>query len=384
MERKNVSVVYDRRKRFEKTGKGKLEIMVYFGHNSRKYITVADATPANWEFVAQSAKVREMLRDCERILDAMDAIGEDRTPENFNTHFQKKEKIEASTPNENLFNGVDQNSSFLDYMKDCIDAEDLAPGSRKNKLVVLAALREFGKFTKFKDITLPGIILLNDWLLMDGTRSVPTVYGYHKKIKMYVTRLYESGMIPCNPYNQKTFPRGSYKERRPLSEDELVRIRTAVLEGKMDRARDLFIFAAYTGLSYCDAMAFDFKIHTEKVGDMYYIDGSRIKTGALFFTPILPPAMDVLKKYNFKLPYVWNQHLNDYLHLVEAKLEFNKPLTYHVARHSFATLSLSHDIPIEHVARMMGHKEIRTTQIYAKVLKSTIERHASQMAAELK
>lgn len=269
-------------------------------------------------------------------------------------------------------------------MKDCIDAEDLAPGSRKNKIVVLEALREFGKFTKFKDITLPGIILLNDWLLMDGTRSVPTVYGYHKKIKMYVTRLYESGMIPCNPYNQKTFPRGSYKERRPLSEDELVRIRTAVLEGKMDRARDLFIFAAYTGLSYCDAMAFDFKMHTEKVGDMYYIDGSRIKTGALFFTPILPPAMDVLKKYNFKLPYVWNQHLNDYLHLVEAKLEFNKPLTYHVARHSFATLSLSHDIPIEHVARMMGHKEIRTTQIYAKVLKSTIERHASQMAAELK
>lgn len=80
MEKKNVSVVYDRRKRFEKTGKGKLEISVYFGHNSRKYITVADATPANWEFVAQSAKVQEMIRDCERILDAMDAIGEERTP----------------------------------------------------------------------------------------------------------------------------------------------------------------------------------------------------------------------------------------------------------------------------------------------------------------
>lgn len=283
-----------------------------------------------------------------------------------------------------MFNGVDQNSSFLDYMQSCIDEEDNAPGTRKNKIVVLNALREFGKLTRFRDITLPGIILLNDWLLMDGTRTVPTVYGYHKKIKMYVTRLYESGMIPCNPYNQKSFPRGSFKERRPLSEDELVRIRTVVLEGKMDRARDLFIFSAYTGLAFCDVMAFDFKKHTEKVGDLYYIDGSRIKTGSNFFTPILKPAWDVLVKYNFKLPYIWNQHLNDYLHLIEAKLELNKPLTFHVARHSFATLSLSHDIPIENVSRMLGHHDIRITQIYAKVLKSTIERHAEAMAAAIK
>ena len=57
-----------------------------------------------------------------------------------------------------------------------------------------------------------------------------------------------------------------------------------------------------------------------------------------------------------------------------------KPLTFHVARHSFATLSLSHDVPIEKVARMLGHTDIKTTQIYAKILKSTIETYATELS----
>ena len=69
---------------------------------------------------------------------------------------------------------------------------------------------------------------------------------------------------------------------------------------------------------------------------------------------------------------VWLFHL----HLIQAAMKLNKNLTFHIARHSFATLALAHDVPIENVARMLGHQNIRTTQIYAKVLKSTIERHA--------
>jgi site-specific recombinase XerD len=65
---------------------------------------------------------------------------------------------------------------------------------------------------------------------------------------------------------------------------------------------------------------------------------------------------------------------------LESRANINKPLTFHVARHSFATLSLSHDVPIEKVARMLGHQDIKTTQIYAKILKSTIERHSVDLS----
>jgi len=61
--------------------------------------------------------------------------------------------------------------------------------------------------------------------------------------------------------------------------------------------------------------------------------------------------------------------MNDYLHVIQADLKIKKEMTCHIARHSFATLMLSHDIPIESTARMLGHKNIKTTQIYAKILK---------------
>lgn len=89
--------------------------------------------------------------------------------------------------------------------------------------------------------------------------------------------------------------------------------------------------------------------------------------------------MNVLKKYKRKLPIISNEKYNDYLHVVESHLGLNKPLTSHVARHTFATtVALAHDVPIESVSKMLGHKDIKTTQIYAKVLKSTIERNVMQ------
>lgn len=65
------------------------------------------------------------------------------------------------------------------------------------------------------------------------------------------------------------------------------------------------------------------------------------------------------------------------------ELHIRQNLTFHVARHTFATLALSHDVPIENVARMLGHQDIKTTQIYAKVLRSTIERHAEALQGAL-
>ena len=117
---------------------------------------------------------------------------------------------------------------------------------------------------------------------------------------------------------------------------------------------------------------------------MYYIDGSRIKTGVNFYTPILKPAMDVLKKYKFKLPQISNQKANDYLHVLQDRMGLRKNLTFHLARHSFATMALANDVPIENVARMLGHTDIKTTQIYAKILNTTIERHACNLQRRIK
>ena len=109
-----------------------------------------------------------------------------------------------------------------------------------------------------------------------------------------------------------------------------------------------------------------------------------MKTGSKFFTPILPPAMEVLKKYDFKLHVISNQKINDYCDIIKERLNINKSITCHIARHSFATLMLSYGIPMEQVQRMLGHKNITTTQIYGKILKANVEKNVTQKLKDLK
>ncbi len=205
-------------------------------------------------------------------------------------------------------------------------------------------------------------------------------------MRKYIKLAFQLGYISKNPYESALchFAKGKSKERKPLSENELVTLRKLRLNAKEGRVRDLFVFCAYTGLSYIDSQNFDYETMTAEVNGKLYIDGERMKTGNTFFTPILPPAMQILKKYDFKLPHISNQKANDYLHLIESRMNINKPMTMHVARHSFATLCLTYDVPLDKVQRMMGHSDIKTTQIYAKILKSSNERHTENLSKRIR
>ena len=224
-------------------------------------------------------------------------------------------------------------------MRDNIATAKIRESTRGQKLVTLKALTEFDKITKFSDLTVQNLRAFDKWLRADGTRSDVCVSNYHKNLRIQCSKALQEGFIDRDPYDLVKFPRGKCKERRPLSEVELKRMREIELPEREARIRDLFIFAAYTGLAFCDTQDFDFRTMTEQIDDLYYIDGSRLKTGTNFFTPILPPAMEVLKRYNFKLPKISNQKANDILHMIEVRMGLNKPVTFHLARHSFATLS---------------------------------------------
>ena len=380
MTKNYVTVVFDRKKTAAKNGTGKIELQVRLTRTCRKYIVVDECSPIQWRTRRINKDVFEEQLRIEKIVESMECLGEPMTLENLNVHLgiENKPKPKSSSskqPKEKKAKNP-LKESFLDFMRDEIVKERSKESTKKQKMVAYDALVRWGKIETFADLTPPKLKAWDEWLREDGTRSDPAVYNYHKRLKPYVRSAYEKGIIEKDPYTMCHFPRGRSKERRPLTETELKKIRDAELSDKEARVRDLFIFAAYTGLAFCDVMQFNFKTMTEQSGDMYFIDGSRLKTGTSFFTPILPPAMEVLQRYDYKLPKITNQKANDYLHLIESRLGINKSITFHVARHSFATLSLSHDVPIEKVARMLGHTDIKTTQIYAKILKTTVEKHA--------
>ncbi|WP_442845672.1 site-specific integrase [Leeuwenhoekiella sp. H156] len=171
-------------------------------------------------------------------------------------------------------------------------------------------------------------------------------------------------------------------EKQFLTRDELQKIETTDLKNsKLQTVKDIFIFACYTGLSYIDIK----NLHQNNI--VKGIDGSdwiftqRAKNEQVVKVPLLPTPLRLLNKYKLHaefnngklLPIYSNQKVNSYLKDIATLLKIPKHLTFHSARHTFATsVTLANGVPIETVSKMLGHTKISTTQIYARVLEEKI------------
>ena len=192
----------------------------------------------------------------------------------------------------------------------------------------------------------------------------------------------------ANDYIRKD-PFSNYKitqkslERNCLTQKEIQKLidKDFSIE-RIEIVRDLFIFQCHTGLSYRDLEKLS-KNHIRIGIEGYkWIIMNRTKTGSEFRIPILPPAENILKKYKNNpchqiketlLPVPSNQKMNAYLKEVADLCGIDKKLHTHLARHTYATtVTLSNGVPMETVSKLLGHKKIATTQIYAKVLDSKI------------
>lgn len=147
---------------------------------------------------------------------------------------------------------------------------------------------------------------------------------------------------------------------------------------RLARVRDIFIFQIYTGLSYCDLEELTEDSIELGIDGERWIVINRKKTGTRSSIPLLLQALEILDKYKTDplciaehklLPVCTNQRMNGYLKEIATICGINKNLTTHLARHTFATtITLSKGVPIETVSKMLGHTDLKTTQIYSKVV----------------
>ncbi len=170
-----------------------------------------------------------------------------------------------------------------------------------------------------------------------------------------------------------------------LTEDELERVMKKRLHSqRVARVRDTFLFACFTGFSYSDIRDLTAcKIQKGPDGEPWLF-ATRQKTGIPCNVPLLPPALalakryandEVCKKKGQVVPVLSNQKLNNYLKEIADLCDIQKNITMHVGRHTFATtVCLSQGVPIETVSKMLGHTNLKTTQIYAKVIEDKVAR----------
>lgn len=162
-------------------------------------------------------------------------------------------------------------------------------------------------------------------------------------------------------------------DRGFLTEEEIEAIMTHKFDIKrLELVRDIFIFCCFTGLAYIDVRALKPK-NIVPLNRVEWIMSKRIKTGTPINVVLFEGAKLIVKKYEgdrrckgHLFPILCNQKMNQYLKEIAASCGINKNLTFHMARHTFATLTLSKGVPIESVSRMLGHTNIKTTQIYAR------------------
>lgn len=151
---------------------------------------------------------------------------------------------------------------------------------------------------------------------------------------------------------------------------------------KLERARDLFVFSCYTGLSYVDLVNLKPSNIIIGIDGEYWVKTSRQKTDTPVNVPLLPPAFKLIEKYKNSpllskegrlLPYLCNQKLNEYLKKIATLSSIKKYLNFHLARHTFSTtVTLANGVPLETVSKMLGHTKLSTTQIYVHVLEKKI------------
>lgn len=148
---------------------------------------------------------------------------------------------------------------------------------------------------------------------------------------------------------------------------------------RLEQVRDIFLFCCYTGLAYVDVYSLTRK-DIVKDGEKYWIKKARHKTNNMCHIPLITPALNIINKNSVHnqatgrlLPVLSNQKMNAYLKEIAAIVGINKNLTTHCARHTFATtVTLANNVSIENVSKMLGHKSIKMTQHYARILDSSI------------
>jgi len=269
------------------------------------------------------------------------------------------------------------------YMKSLIDKQ-YSYGTYKNYITTIKRLQEFiKKIYNDNDMSLSKInydfiYKFSQYILIETQCNHNGMMKHMQRLKKVTNFCIKNQYITHDPFNGFHI-NFKHSNRMYLTMDELHTITDVELNESLMKVRDVFLCACYTGLSYTDIKKLN-KTHIKKGDDNFmWIYINRNKTNTPSNIPLLPKAESLINKYmelcnsDVIFPVISNQKINKYLKQIATICDIHKNITFHSARHTFATtITLSNGMPIETVSKMLGHNSLKTTQIYARVIESKV------------
>ena len=297
--------------------------------------------------------------------------------------------------------------SFTQCFQDIINRMEKSRGNDGNSEANIQKHRccfdHFQKFIReeyrasdlsFSAINRSTIDNLAEYLKTTGKCSHNTDMKHMQIIKKIYRVGIDNGWVRVNAFANFKFKIKTV-DRNCLTEEELQRLMDKTFDiHRLDHVKDLFLFSCFTGLAYVDLANLK-RSNIVKNGGSDWIKNKRAKTGVEASIPLLEPARKILEKYragwqsleNDKPLFnvISNQKLNGYLKEIARICKIDKPVSFHLARHTFATtVTLSNDIPLETVSKMLGHSRITMTQHYSKVIDKKIAKDTEKLFEKYK
>lgn len=364
----SVRVLFDFRHRANKTTQGAVSICITY-QRRRKYIsTGVKVLPSQWDKKTSTIKNRlDAMQLNERIASLLA-----RANEYVNTSIKSGGRFSLEGIENYMSNKADSGGNFIEFMEAEIRANNNLGAETKRKYMQTPSyLKKWGKMTTFTDVTKANALEWLNWLHSFGYRQ-QTVHSIYKTFKQYVYLAEQKGLIEGDPLAGIKVARGKSLPDRWLTRDELTKLESTPVLPVLEKIKDLFLIQCYTGLAFGDI----YSITEDGItfgGDMPVLTGYRHKTGEKYTIPLLSECIELLKKYDYKLPRISLVQYNLRLKAVAAQCGIDRPVASHWGRRTCGMLLLNKGVPIEIVAKVLGHSDIRTTQMcYAKILDSTV------------
>lgn len=371
------SVVYNRKKCLNKKGMALVQVEAYLGRKKKYFSTKVYLKPEQWDskkFVVKNHPNADALN---RLIYEFMAMIEKKELELW----QQGKRISLNLLKEALSTSVNS-TSFIPFFKQEIANSNLKESTKRNHLSTLALLNEFNKDVSFSDLTFEFISSFECFLQSKGYHT-NTIAKHMKHLKRHINVAINKDYMEIQKYAFRKYKIKTIESKHThLTPDELEKLEKLSLTGryaKYQKTLDAFLFCCYAGMRYSDFVNLSPDNIVEIHQEVWLIYKS-VKTNTEVRLPLYllfeGKGLVILGKYQDHLQDFFrlrdNSNVNKDLLIIVRLAGLTKKISFHTARHTNATLLIYNGVNITTVQKLLGHKSVKTTQVYTNVMDMTI------------
>lgn len=390
MEKISYNLVFNRKKRLNKRGMALVQVEAYLNRKKMYFSTKIYLKPEQWDAKRKMVKNHPNANVSNRMLyENIAAI--EQTELGL---WQQGKSISLDLLKNSIDKPLSNGRSFLTFFKEEIANSSLKESTRQNHLSTLELLQEFKKEVLFTDLTFEFVSSFDNYLQSKGCH-LNTIAKHMKHLKRYINVAINKEYMDIQKYAFRKYKIKSIEgSHTHLAPEELHKFENLQLTGRytrLQKTKDAFLFCCYAGLRYSDftnlTSANIVEFHQET-----WIIYKSVKTGMEVRLPLYllfeGKGIQILQRYKddlnsfFKLKD--NSNINKELNILAGLAKIDKRVSFHTARHTNATLLLYNGANITTVQKLLGHKSVKTTQVYANIMDITVVRDLEKTASSKK